>query len=576
MVKRILSVVICLAMLIPTLYITGAAKDKVFDDVAEDKWYTESVYWCVDRGYFSGTSANAFSPDSVLTRAQIVTVLSQIEGVDKDSYKGKDYFSDVKPGSWYEGPVNWAKESGVVTGVSATKFAPDSAATREQLCVIFNAYLKYKALIMDETVTDKEFVDSNDISAWAKAAVSSSVRRGLISGDANGRLDPKGNLTRGMAAVMVKSFSDKLATAKKPQLIAYYNAGAYPVETELAYVDVINFHPATVNSTDSSSSSYISDVYSSLVPDLRKRAAEDYGNDDLKIVFTVASNNIGVFETVMVQPAFADAILSRVKQYGFDGVDIDYEFPQIANLDERGVAQKQGWFVNCMKRIRDGLDKLSEETGKEYTLSMAVPGGSWAFTLYDMKSLANLVDYFNIMNYDTYVNRGVTLHHTSPYDNAILPGATTVSDIALYANNGIPASMVVPGCGMYSRRWTGVEPGPNGDGLYQPGTVDPSNIHLSEILSTYVGPKGTGVNGYTKYWDDNAKAPYLYNPTTKTFLSYDDLDSVSYKIELVQEAGVRGLMLFDYITCDMITVDRATGKTLIQTIYERLTKSVEK
>ncbi|MBQ7160248.1 MAG: S-layer homology domain-containing protein [Clostridia bacterium] len=572
MTKKIVSILICVLMLIPLCVAAGAADDKQFKDVPEKSWYTKAVYWCVEKGYFSGTSKDTFSPKTEFTRAQFVTVLSQIEGIDKSEYKNKVIFKDVPAGKWFSAAVNWAKESGVVSGKTADTFAPNDPVTREQVCVMLVAYLKYKNLIIDETVTGKEFNDSGKISKWAKKAVAKAVGCGLISGDTAGNLDPKGKCLRNMAVVMIKNFAEKLESARKPQLIAYYNALVRPPEAELRYVDVINFHPARVDSSDPSSSGFVNDEYSYQVPDLRERAAEDYGNDDLKIIFTLASNNIGVFETAMVNPALASAIVSRVEEYDFDGVDIDYEFPQVSGLYGKAKELKQGYFTKCMQRIRDGLDALSQKTGKTYTLSMAVPGGSWTFDLYDMDSLKNIVDYFNIMNYDTYVNRGMTLHHTSPYDNATIAGASTASDIALYKEKGIPASMVVPGCGTYSRRWTNVEPGPNGDGLYQPGTIDDSNIHYSTLVSQYIGPRGKGVNGYTRYWDDNAKAPYLYNPTTKTFLSYDDLESITYKIDLIREGEVRGLMMFDYALCTGQVGDKTKGTTFIQEIYDRLTK----
>lgn len=355
----------------------------------------------------------------------------------------------------------------------------------------------------------------------------------------------------------------------EPLLVAYYNASQALDYSDLAYVDVINFHPAGFEYT---ASPYIVDNYSSNVANTRAMA-KNMGNEDIKIIFTVASNNLTAFETVIAnatkRSGMVKVMVNRVKTYGYDGIDIDYEFPTVSGLSESAAAQKKADFVNFMTELRGGLDELSATTGKEYTLTMAVPGTSWAFSLFDMVSLCEQVDYFNIMNYDTYVNRGLTLHHTSPYDNAVLSGGSVASDIVTFQNLGVPASKIVPGCGLYSRLWSNVSAGPNGDGLYQAGTIDNNSyIHYSQLLSSYIGKDGTGVNTYTRYWDDSAKAPYLYSPTQKTFLSYDDAESVAYKCALVVESGVRGIMVFDYCTCD--------GTGIFKQIRDDLTSPVHK
>jgi len=178
---------------------------------------------------------------------------------------------------------------------------------------------------------------------------------------------------------------------------------------------------------------------------------------------------------------------------------------------------------------------------------MAVPGGSWAFSLFDMSSLAEHVDYFNIMNYDLYINNSCTHHHTPPYNNTLsgAVGGSVDADIQLYLSRGIPAEKIVPGCGMYALRWKDV-PATN-NGLYQTGTRDNTNIHYTELKNSYVNK-----NGYVRYWDPVAQAPYLYNASEKMFISYDDEQSVEIKCKLVSEAGVRGIMVFDYITTDGI------------------------
>ncbi|MBE6686197.1 MAG: hypothetical protein E7591_03100 [Ruminococcaceae bacterium] len=337
---------------------------------------------------------------------------------------------------------------------------------------------------------------------------------------------------------------EALTASTKPLLVAYYNASQV-VSYEFSGIDVLNYHPATVVAnamTNPSSGSIITHSYSSKMASIRSTARAQ--NPNIKFVFTVANGNINDFESWFYNKTHAEKLASEmvsiITKYGFDGLDIDYEFPSDSNNMKTN-------FVYFMQRMREKFDALSASNGKEYILSMAVPGTHWAFSLFKMNELANYVDYFNIMNYDLYINQPYTHHHTPPYDNSQLGyiNGSVYGDIQLYLQNGIPADKIVPGCGLYSRRWSGV---PNvNNGLFQKGTIDESNLHLTDILARYVNK-----NGFTRYWDPASQAPYVYNPSSGVFLSYDDQQSVEIKCRIVGEERVRGIMVFDYCTADGI------------------------
>ncbi|MBR4881814.1 MAG: hypothetical protein IKU19_07760, partial [Clostridia bacterium] len=231
--------------------------------------------------------------------------------------------------------------------------------------------------------------------------------------------------------------------------------------------------------------------------------------------------------------------------------DIDYEFPQGGNNQRK-------YYVEFMKRMRAGFDELSAKNGKEYILSMAVPAGTWAFSLFDMPELAKYVSYFNIMSYDLHVGtatKNIAHHHANPCADPTpgFEGASVEEDIALYLEQGIPADKIVAGIGMYARRWTNVADGGT-HGLYQTGTIDETSneayLHYSVLKASYENK-----NGYVKYWDDVAKAPYLYNASRGVFLSYDDEQSAQIKAELAVKNQIRGVMVFDYVTTDSIKVN---------------------
>ncbi len=341
---------------------------------------------------------------------------------------------------------------------------------------------------------------------------------------------------------------DNTAPDSDQLIVAYFNASVAINAYEFHNIDVINYHPAHINigaPGNGSEGNIIIHTQTGKLDMYRDIACAQ--NPDIKFVFTVANNNLQVFEswfsTKPMAEKLAGEVTDIVRTYDYDGFDIDYEFPT-------GAPNTRQNFVYFMQVMKEKFAELGKETGKEYILSMAVPGTQWTFDLFDMNALAEHVSYFNMMNYDLYIGengRYTPHHHTPAYDNYNgFAGGSVYGDIQLYLERGIPADKIVAGCGLYAHRWTGVEDGGT-HGLYQSGSLDYSNVHYTQIKYSFVN-KG----GYKRYWDEKAGAPYLYNATQKVFISYDDEQSVELKCKIVAEEGIRGIMVFDYCTTDGI------------------------
>ena len=111
-----------------------------FTDI-HNHWAADNILFAASRGLLSGTSDTTFSPNTGMTRGMFVTALGRLAGINSDSYKtGK--FTDVKADAYYAPYVNWAAQNGIVEGVTATTFAPDTNINREQMAVIMANYAK--------------------------------------------------------------------------------------------------------------------------------------------------------------------------------------------------------------------------------------------------------------------------------------------------------------------------------------------------------------------------------------------------------------------------------------------------
>ena len=116
-----------------------AAKENPFTDVKEGAYYYDAVLWAVENGITGGTSATTFSPNTTVTRAQVVTFLYR--AAKSPAVTGESAFTDVASDAYYEDAVVWAVENEITDGVNETSFAPAQSCTRAQIVTfLFRSY----------------------------------------------------------------------------------------------------------------------------------------------------------------------------------------------------------------------------------------------------------------------------------------------------------------------------------------------------------------------------------------------------------------------------------------------------
>lgn len=186
-----------------------------FTDVAEDAWYHDYVYDLVYRGVVNGMTATTYEPEGKLTRAQFVKLLacSLEEAETLKTYEGQHPFTDSE-GHWAETYIAWAKDKGIVEGVSATEFDPEAPITREQMATIFGRYaLKQGIELPKDAAPAESFPDADKISEYAREFVELMRIAGILNGYEDGTFRPQGNATRAEAAKLFSLFlsiTDKL------------------------------------------------------------------------------------------------------------------------------------------------------------------------------------------------------------------------------------------------------------------------------------------------------------------------------------------------------------------------------
>ena len=174
-----------------------------FTDVNENDWFYDVVLYAYDNGLMTGVSATEFAPNQTTTRGMIVSMLARLEGVTSAEDAG---FADVAENDWYATAVNWAASVGVVNGYEDNTFRPNAPITREQMAAILYNYADYKGYDVSARADLSDYADAASISSWAEDVLAWANAEGLINGMTATTIDPQGATTRAQTAAMFERF----------------------------------------------------------------------------------------------------------------------------------------------------------------------------------------------------------------------------------------------------------------------------------------------------------------------------------------------------------------------------------
>lgn len=228
----------------------------------------------------------------------------------------------------------------------------------------------------------------------------------------------------------------------------------------------------------------------------------------------------------------AKTTVALFKEYGIDGLDLDWEYPAIEGFPGHkfDTADKNN-FTELVKALR-------QEMGNDYLLTFAAGGfEKYLEESIDWSAVMPAVDFVNLMTYDLVGGYAtVTGHHTQLYDYGAGQESTSKCVNWLLNKNVAPAKLVI-GSAMYARVWENV-PDTN-HGLYQSGNFKRGVAYYD--FSNYF----SDTSGYKYYWDRKAKAPYQYNKSLSLFATFDDKRSIKEKTKFIRRKNLGGIMFWE-------------------------------
>ena len=268
---------------------------------------------------------------------------------------------------------------------------------------------------------------------------------------------------------------------------------------------------------------------------------------------------------------FSRSCVALVTRYGFDGLDVDWEFPVEGGMagNKRRPVDKTN-FTLLMAELRKQFDARGKRDRRRYRLTVATSAAAAHYHHLELRQVSAHLDWFNLMAYDfagpwssrTGFNAGLHAAGQAGEDSRLNVSAAVDG----YLKAGVPAEKIVVGVPFYGRGWTGVPPA--GHGLFASyqgvarGTREGGVYEYRDLVKNHGWPA-------IRHWHPQAKVPWLYDPATQTMIAYEDLESVGWKVKYVRSQKLGGIMAWD------LSKDASGSESLLQAIRKGLPRQAD-
>jgi chitinase len=342
-----------------------------------------------------------------------------------------------------------------------------------------------------------------------------------------------------VACAVAAPVASRDATPPRLKVIGYVMDGPTLPPISATKLDAINFAFALVNPRG--------EIYlpgTTATGALAGLTALRQDNPDLKVLASVGGWGGDHFSEAALsaqsRARFAGSAVRLVREHGLDGIDIDWEYPTLPGPGISHRPEDRENFSLMLEEVRAHLDALDRERGGHTLLTIAAADGEAARGL-DLPRIVRVLDWINLMTYDFYGSLDDTTGHHAALDRSRLAPAgsrTTVQAVDEFLAAGVPPDKLNVGVAFYGREFADVEPTHNG--------VHQRYGRYVDALSWRELRGMAGRDGNTRHWDAQAQAPYLWNATTRHFITYDDPQSLAAKAAFVRARGLGGMMYWEH------------------------------
>lgn len=427
-----------------------------FDDIS-NSFAKDEIINLYNKKIVTGTSETSFSPTKPITRAEFVTVLNRLLGLEPVESPVSPY-TDMKQGTWYYGAVQAAVQLELASGTSATTFAPARAVTRQEAAVLMARVLKQTN---GTPIADTVFTDGKRIADWASPAVASIYKLGLMKGDETGKFRPTDPITRQETAVLIDrvlqndSWAAELETKPEEQIVLGWQYG----QTRAQYQNSVL--KSNVNTL--SPRWYFIDQ-TGAVTDKTDKELVTWAKANNKQIWPMVGNRFDqeathqVLSNTTARNKLINQLSEIVSKYSLDGLNIDFE--NVAPKDRESFTL----FITLL------AEKLHAQ-GTVLSIDVSPDLGTDWTEAFDYAALGKQADYIVMMGYDEHYGQ-----ESGAGPNASLPYVKNAVNKLLKV---VPSEKVILAMPLYNRDWT----------LKQNGTVSSFEYitftQQNQMINTY-------------------------------------------------------------------------------------------
>ncbi len=272
-----------------------------------------------------------------------------------------------------------------------------------------------------------------------------------------------------------------------------------------------------------------------------------------------SGNFSNMASTAARRETFATSAVAFAVKYGFDGIDLDWEYPVSGGKSSNSArAADKTNFTALLKLLREKLNAQGKTDGKKYLLTIA-GGATTSYTKnVQMKSVAQYLDFSVLMAYDMHTNWDKYTDHNAPLYTSSdwSPQAKWSADQAVKAwtSAGFPKSKLVLGVPFYGHLYSNVKDG--NTGLYRTYSGY-KTVSYDQVASQYLTDKA-----YVRRYGTAGRTPWLFDGST--FITYEDAQSLKEKAGYVTNQGLGGVGIWE--------LSQNANGTLLKTLRNNLAK----
>lgn len=283
----------------------------------------------------------------------------------------------------------------------------------------------------------------------------------------------------------------------------------------------------------------------------------------LKTLFSVGGWTLSdSFSAMAANPKarqnFIHQCIEFCEKYDFDGIDIDWEYPGFA--EHQGQPEDTQNFTLLLKELYEAA-KACEPS---LLVTIAAPAGPWHYQNMEVEVIHHYLDWVNLMGYDFHGPWGggedASTHHHAPLYSTGKgnPELNVNNAVKYYLLKGVPSEKLIIGMPLYGRSYAGAE------GLYSSyqGVGEGSTAEAG--IRFFSDIKQNLLSSYLRFWDHEAQVPYLFHPTKREFISYEDEESLTIKCRYIKNHRLGGAMVWE------LGLDTRPAWDAMQTIYQSL------